>query len=155
MYLCYCIDKESGDRRRAEVFKLVRSFHHPFSYLISTHGLQLRIHSLSTNHDTSNRKHSGNKHRNRSRVCIVRSQCHHSAPHATRLYCRNPPDLFHLGVCEEFMWESNVVPTWGETWGYVLSLPRHAKALTSLYALACVSSHLYHLQWHSSQVGTS
>jgi len=26
LYLCYCIDKESGDRRRAEVFELVGSF---------------------------------------------------------------------------------------------------------------------------------
>ena len=24
LYLCYCIDKETGDRRRAEVFELVR-----------------------------------------------------------------------------------------------------------------------------------
>jgi len=36
------------------------------------------------------------------------------------------------------MWESNV--ECGETWGYVLLLPRHAYALTSLCALACVSS---------------
>jgi hypothetical protein len=70
LYLCYCIDKETGDRRRTEVFELVRPL---TSIHFSHHGLRLPLHSSSTTHVLSSSNHRGSSdNNNRPPECIAR-----------------------------------------------------------------------------------